>query len=138
MTLNLKCPCCGYTETVHDERSAWVVCPKCQTIRSGSVQPDCSAVLSALDTLCRKAEQDEYFRIWKDYPLGCGPLTTSIAREAGMSLQTTRRHLIKLEWAGYVNAKRTSGGTTRWWCPPNAALCHPADGDGGAQKELSK
>ena len=42
--------------------------------RSGSVQPDCSAVLSALDTLCRKAEQDEYFRIWKVYPLGCGPL----------------------------------------------------------------
>jgi hypothetical protein len=25
MTLNLKCPCCGYTETVHDERSAWVI-----------------------------------------------------------------------------------------------------------------
>lgn len=104
MTLNLKCPCCAYTETAK--------------ARSGSVQPDCSAVLSALDTLCRKAEQDEYFRIWKDYPLGCGPLTTSIAREAGMSLQTTRRHLIKLEWAGHVNAKRTSGGTTRWWCVP--------------------
>ena len=32
MTLNLKCPCCGYSETTHDERSAWVVCPKCQTI----------------------------------------------------------------------------------------------------------
>lgn len=32
MTLNLKCPCCGYTETVHDERSAWLVCPKCQTV----------------------------------------------------------------------------------------------------------
>jgi hypothetical protein len=28
MTLNLKCPCCAYTETVHDERSAWVVCPR--------------------------------------------------------------------------------------------------------------
>lgn len=89
-----------------------------------TLTPDCSAVLSALDTLCRKAEQDEYFRIWKDYPLGCGPLTTSIAREAGMSLQTTRRHLIKLEWAGHVNAKRTSGGTTRWWCPPNDKVSH--------------
>lgn len=32
VTLNLKCPCCGYSETTHDERSAWVVCPKCQTI----------------------------------------------------------------------------------------------------------
>lgn len=32
MTLNLKCPCCGYTDTVHDKRSAWVVCPKCHTV----------------------------------------------------------------------------------------------------------
>lgn len=32
MTLNLKCPCCGYTETVNDERAVWLVCPKCQTV----------------------------------------------------------------------------------------------------------
>lgn len=32
MILNLKCPCCGYTETVSDERSSWLVCPKCQTV----------------------------------------------------------------------------------------------------------
>jgi len=32
MTLNLKCSCCGYAETVTDERAAWLVCPKCQTV----------------------------------------------------------------------------------------------------------
>lgn len=32
MTLNLTCPGCGYSETVHDERSAWLVCPKCATV----------------------------------------------------------------------------------------------------------
>lgn len=32
MTLNLKCPCCGYTETIHDERHVWIQCPKCHAL----------------------------------------------------------------------------------------------------------
>lgn len=89
----------------------------------------CSAVRNVLDALCRKTERGEFFHIWRDEPIHCGPLTTEVAKAAGIPLQTARRCLHKLERDGHANSRPTPGGITRWWCPPNDKLSHGGDNE---------